>query len=870
MAAAALRGVRRLAALLLLMAAPAHAQYQLEASGFNDLTPAAVPATEPPVTHTAIPGQPQGPSVRPAAAMSSATSSTSDATALKDRHPSQIYRDGTGQPTGAAIVLEQSQLGYSFASGVPRYFMGDFISPPLAQADGITPAGPSYWRAQPVAPGEVINHTSGGPETPIPANTTLSYYYSPHARQVFASQPGNVTVKWVSRAVNGSGRFEFRNESFSVSQSTRVPVKQMFWTEGAFKGPAVTVPTGRVTSVNPIYSSFFPRTVAEAYLRPGEVRDAANPFQFPEIKTTLWFSDISSPRTLRAYNIEGRILVEYLGAAKPDGVTFEFLGADVIEVTQQARDTVVDVRLGDQILPHDGDQNLIPAPLPETQTSNIYGSTSRGDGRLLYYAERENINPDLSQFYWLESLDAAIFAGTTSPGLVLDWPKYLDKYRHIWPDAAEDYAQLVVPDGGSTAATRVFFSGSLPQVIWQDDGVQAEARIDPNTQGFIVAPGNDRNRSLLKFISGSQFWYVRVNSQTESSLQSGTADGTTFSASAVVGQRIERPEPGLETAGHISGGTAYHPGAFLNPYALGVNNAAAGAIIPVNAVPGNNTLKVWWFRKINPPNDSFTPFHVAARLGTYTIGWPSNPPRIIMASNAGSGDLGASEIAGSLYVQNDRTKPGFNPNEEHAIAIAGRIYALRDDLNVTGTDGAAYTSEPFALLTYLNAADNRPSMKTFRIQREDDTYKFNYPVTAGTILQGPMPLPVLPLAVDGNGVVQNREVTAAGNDDAPDRSAPVALYDKFTFEDRKGFHWVYRGPHAGAADAGRQAGVPVLLHHAGRLLLPRPASARSGHASALPAPAGWQQRAAGGCCNRHASDHHLPPGMAGLAGVARG
>lgn len=782
-------------ALLLLPAAVRAQQYEIEAASFNDLSPVVDP-TGPPVTFPAIPGQTQGPNVRSAGAISGASSARSDAALPADRFPSAIYRDGNGEPTGTAIVLEQSQLGFAFTTGVPRYFMGDFISPPLAQADGITPAGSNYWRVEPVAPGEVITHTSGGPETPIPASTTLNYYYSPHAQRVFASQPGNVTIKWISRLPAGDGRYQFRDETFSVSQSTRVPVKKIFWTEGTFKGPAVSVPTGRITTVSPIFNSFFPRTVSQAYLRPGEVRDPANPFQFPEIKTTLWLSETGSPKTLRAYNVEGRVLVEYLGPLKPDGVTYEFLGADVVEVSQQAPDTVLDVKLGEQILPEDGDTELIASPLPETQTSALYGTTSRGDGRLIYYAEQENINPDRSQFYWLEELDAAIYEGTTAPGLDLAWPKYLNKYRHIWPAAPEEYAQLVVPDAGSNGDTRVFFSGALPQVIWQDDGGQNEASIDVNTQGFIVRPGDGRNRSLLKFISGSSFWYVRVNSQTEGSLQTGTADGTSFTANATVGERIERPDAGLEIAGHISAGNIYHPGAWLNPYAAGVAAAGAGSIIPVNALPGNNVLKVWWFRKINPPNNSFQPFYVATRLGTYTVNWPASPGKIIMASNAGSGDLGPSELAGALYVQNDRTQPGFNPNEEHAMLLGGRVYALRDDLNITS--GSGFTSQPFAFLTYLHSSDGRPSMQTWKIEREDATHRFDYPVTAGTILQGPMPLPLLPPALDGNGEVKNTEVTPAGIDDAPDRTGPVALYDKFTFEDRKGFHWVYRGPHSGS------------------------------------------------------------------------
>ncbi len=766
----------------------------------KEIIPAAnlVPAApvEPPVTRPAISGQTQGPNVQSVAATSSTTAASSPSGALSAQFPSAIYRDGTGQPTGKATILLQSEAGYSFASGVPKYFLGDVVTRPLTRVDNLTPAGSTYWRAQPVQPGEVFTHTSGLPatSTPLAANVESSVYYSPHALRVFATQPGFATVTWVTRLPEG-GRYIFKTETFGVSASTRLPVKQMFWTEGSFKGPPVNVPSGRITTIQPVFSSAFPRTVPEAYLRPGEVRDPNNPFQFLAIKTTLWLSDIGSPKTLRAYNVEGRVFIEYLGAVKPDGVSYEFLGADIVEVSQQAPATIVDVKLGEQILPEDGDTSLLPAPLAETLNSPLIGSTARADGRMVYYAEQENLNADKNQFYWLENLDAAITATGIPPKLELAWPKYLNKYRHFWPAEPGEFAQLVVPDAGSTGATGVFFNGALPQIMWQDDGALTEAKIDLDTQSFVVNPGSNGNRSLLKFTSGRDFWYVRMNTQPESAVADGSRDGTKFTAAATVGQRIERPDPGYEIGGHVSAGTGYDVNAFRNPYAVGVAASGAGAIIPVNARPGDNELTVWWFRKINPPTDQFTPFHVAARMARYTVNYPGSADKIIMASNAGSGDLNPSEIAGSLYVQNNPALPGFNPNEEHALLIAGRVYALRDDLNVTS--GTGYTSQPYVLLSYADATDLRPSMRVFKVEREDATYKFDYLVTAGTILQGPMPLPILPPALDALGEVKNTEVTPAGIDDAPNRTGPVALYDKFTFKDRKGFHWVYRAPHAG-------------------------------------------------------------------------
>ena len=51
-------------------------------------------------------------------------------------------------------------------------------------------------------------------------------------------------------------------------------------------------------------------------------------------------------------------------------------------------------------------------------------------------------------------------------------------------------------------------------------------------------------------------------------------------------------------AGHInqSEGTLFNPNAYKDPFVSGYDAANQGAIIPVNAIPGQNQLEVWWFR----------------------------------------------------------------------------------------------------------------------------------------------------------------------------------------------------------------------------------------------------------------------------------
>lgn len=789
-------------------------------------------------------------------------------------------------------VLQRSTFGGTFAAGVPRYLLGEIIAAPSTQIDGVTPAGPTYWRAKPVSYAEVFTHGSGAPATERPltlsvasiaitnggsgytstptvnitgglgsggvnavATATLTagvvtsititntgsgytelpavtisggggsgatatavapalpFYYSPHADRVFASQSGRVSITWVTRepvTVGGNQRYQYRSEIFSVSGSTRNPTRTIYWTERSFNGPVINLPSGRVETVNPVFSTNFPETVVEEY-QPVGVSSPADPTASapPELRT-FWFQKTAGIGQLRAYNREGRLFMEYLGPLKSGSSdTHEFLGADIIDVVRVAPTVPVIVNLGEQITPRDASGTLLPTELnaeeylaspvinANLEGQSFYGSVTRADGRQTFFAERENIDPERVVFYWLEKSDAAIrLPGATSPALNVYWPKVKNAYAQIWPDSISAFAHYTVASGGSGPETGIqFFGGQTPQIVFQDHASQTQSVIDLDSQRLKVTfVGDDLNRSLLKFTSANEVWYVRLYTQADGRNGFQQGDGLAAIATSVnVGDRIVAPA-GYTASGYIASGTNYLPSAYVNPFTSGVTLADQGAIIPVNAIPGENALKVWWFKKVEPPSAAFEPFYVPAKVGTYAAAFPASASNLVLASNAGTGDLSAAEIAGSVYYQNDRTQPGFNPNEEHAMMIAGRAYALRDDLNNTGANAALYTSQPYVLLQYT-ALDGRPAMRAFKVLRENGGTVFNYEVTAGTILQAPMPLPLLPLPIDPTDrKVRNAEVTTAP--DAPANANAPSVYGKFTFEDRKGYHWVYRGPHA--------------------------------------------------------------------------
>jgi hypothetical protein len=620
---------------VLLLALPARAQLELSpAAPFNALTQGtAFGSTNPqPLTQFSSLGTTSGGVVPGAQA---------------------IYRDSQGQVVSSSTLSQVTgRVGYAFASGVPRYYLGEEITPPLTKADN-TPAPAGYWRAMPVRPGETfanpngaaltdvngeqLPNTSGASGTPLPVLATgeyESFYYSPHAERVFASQSGSVEIWWVSFSPEGTGNgaWKFRKETFNVSGDTSVPVRKIYWTEESFDGPRVVMPNGRIEKANPVYTTRFPPTVDEAYRPPGYVENPDASGQAAEVKRTLWYEKMAGIGQISAYNLEGRILVEYLGAEISPGRNI-FLGADVVEVVKAATTEATEVELGQQVVPHTGETGLNPAPSLVSGSSSkfpLYATRSLSNGQLVYFAERENLNPDEVLFYWMERADAGIdlLPEGQAPGLSIEWPKYRNGYRFVWPASYSSYAFVTTDPAGSTSANGLVFDADpLPEVVFQDDPNQEESTLDTTSQRLQVNFGNSTdglNRTLLKFSIGNQVWYQAIYTQAEG--RSGYVEpdqGAAINTTATVGARIERPSDRYSLAGAITRGNIHQASAYLDPYSVGVEAAEQGAIIPVNANPTNNTLTVRWFEKVNPPDAAFTAFYVPSKVGRYTVSYPS-------------------------------------------------------------------------------------------------------------------------------------------------------------------------------------------------------------------------------------------------------
>lgn len=258
-------------------------------------------------------------------------------------------------------------------------------------------------------------------------------------------------------------------------------------------------------------------------------------------------------------------------------------------------------------------------------------------------------------------------------------------------------------------------------------------------------------------------------------------------ASSVIGTPL--PDGGFDTAG-LGTGYVMHEVSNYNPDIYDRKNVK-GPVIPVNMITGlgmggssptDKDLVVVYYEKVNGILWPYKPVYYRTFL------W-SPVTRIVIASRLGSEgfDLNRQPQVSfdpdkfsnlKIYNQPDRSKPGFNPNEEHARiypslyqGLSGKTvpaaFALRNDLNIdTALIGVSsgkltavdYTSEPFVLVQYTDNTGDVPvsKMMSFHVIREDasvndprvlklpgavtSNYTFNYAVQAGDLITAPYPL----------------------------------------------------------------------------------------------------------------------------------
>lgn len=231
-----------------------------------------------------------------------------------------------------------------------------------------------------------------------------------------------------------------------------------------------------------------------------------------------------------------------------------------------------------------------------------------------------------------------------------------------------------------------------------------------------------------------------------------------------------------------------------------------GPIIPVNRVVENvhDELIVVWYQESAPgkPGPIYWPFKTVR----YDPAWPDEVgaavDRIVIDTEKGSELPGQPELdpadfpSAQIYDQPDRTKPGFNPNDEHAMFAPSNtggehqaVFALRSDL----TDA----SEPYVLLKYRAGlcasagtecdADNdcppdencdlQWAHKVYKVVPTEGNGELRFQGTAGTKVSPPYPLRLL----------------AACQKTSPARDEQGRTEEPF-FQDYRGDVWARSGP----------------------------------------------------------------------------
>ncbi len=778
-----------------------------------------------------------------------------------------------GGPAAQRIYIARAQVGAPYISRRLELRFGEIVALPDTDVHQISldnlepvPLPEDYWQREPYWPEE--NIVNG-------VHIDAPYYWSRHARAVFANRPGPIEIAWRrTAAILGAEPEDYENDrdhavidgrvypllrrSYLVSSSPVKSSRRMYWTEGSFQGSGLPVNVPEGVTINFVYADSFPRTVEEAYTDPGSSPPVA-PGEgeiFTELRTIFYDADRGS---IRAFNWQGRILLELLGDGL-EGNRRQHLGIEIVDVVRRVNPANIRVELGEKLTAwQDGDpddSHLLPRSLLRP-TDSQFGYQHFQDGeRVQFYAIRETVNQNDFLLHWTEE-------GVEG----LQWPFLFTRYEMVWPSDIGKFSHYVRPLVASEAEARETAVemplNNVPIIEYQDPLDRPRAKLTETFAFYtFLSEQYSAHRTLLRFMSGDHVRFERVFSWLGDDLrvdESGTllarnrlaemlggAAGPGNSETrppmltawnpetksfvlhdrfvaprvvehvALVGERIVAPEDETRPmpdepywAGHIrvEKGTSYNPYAYIDPFVDGFEAANAGAIIPVNAIPGENMLEVWWFRANRTELEKgFERIFWPSVVAHYTLEWPASWREIVLASNDGSGALPSLEAAGRIYAQNDPELHGYNPNEEHALMIGGQAYALRDDLNLVEPE-EDYSSEPYVLLEYT-AEDRRPAMSVFRVlrQKPEAGQVFDYVVEAGTILQAPMPLPLMPPPLDGIGaaaVNYNTEPDSGVDGDLPGGWSAAqggehyGHYSKFTFLDRKDSFWVYRGLHAG-------------------------------------------------------------------------
>lgn len=427
---------------------------------------------------------------------------------------------------------------------------------------------------------------------------------------------------------------------------------------------------------------------------------------------------LDQSRLLQSSNEIGRVLVHYDNWPSPG-----FLGVQFVDVRPYVADSTNNVSIGDLLKPL--------TPFPDSLPPKAFvsrGLQSAGDFAYQHPLEEGEMRNGVYAIKKTSS-DLQIEVFWNRLGLRgVTWPYEMTRYRADWPITSPEKYQLYVRGetanwGPSTAvasdlrATKMPFEEPLGHSVLTGN---LFSTIGAGWSLLRYTPSNAVYFQVVRSVLHSDTGFFDLNAKNipigkevlETS-HAGTKPGYIFLPSS-------RPHDWDRYDWEIYDGKPGEPAEFQT-----------GQIIPVNL----GKLEVWW-ANLKHGVQWFS------SVKRYQSVWPNTTNEIVIASTLGSGPLNPIDHRNyRYYSQNDPSKVGFNPNDEHAVILdsaGGPVYALRDDL------GTASTSEPYVLLKYQGPGSAPWNYTVYKVRAESPQFAFNYPADAGVKLQSPAPLSSFP------------------------------------------------------------------------------------------------------------------------------
>jgi len=523
------------------------------------------------------------------------------------------------------------------------------------------------------------------------------------------------------------------------------------------------------------------------------------------------FEKVGGNEVGRVYllNLDG---VELRAINNPAPQPFDRFGASVAALDD--RRFVVGAPDDDTLRTNGGSVYGFDVPVPSVELGALIPKPANVAGSENFQMEGPEVSPEGAAYWHVPS--QRLFA--VQPGAILvSWPLSGTFGTSHWE------ATIEWPVDGAVYQKHI---AGAATVDVGDGGVFSHAQLHATTAGADpAAVANQRvfaapspGRSLLMLSSGPpennpiRFQFVH-------SLAWNDPAALHDNAPATIGQPIVHPSNFYDPA--VGSPQIVLPGAVFAPAPVFDRTTRTGTLIPVNrdnpALTGDDAVVVYYQRgtRLVDPVTSTPVVNTIAwpyQPVRFAPQWPSNPPKIIIASLQGTGAIDpAQHVEWDLYYQNDPAQAGFNPNDEHALRRsfgAGEgVFPLRDDL------GTATTSDPHVLIRYRDpAAGLQWRMKVWRVVAEEAPHFFRYPARAGLLLQPPFPVSTLAPAPQSAGVSgpfwRDRKLSfwtrAGGNDGG---IAPIVM--RYFYPVQSGFFF------PGATPPPVGANVPLLDLRAG-------------------------------------------------------